>query len=305
MDGKPLHEYARENKPLPRPIPVRECQVEIDLIDFTPAQVAEGDGGHTYRWPEARLDEGQKETFRRLTQIVHDANEAAQETPAEPEIDLNAPDFPEVSEKTGLRPASFTVRMTVSSGTYVRSIVHDIGLALGCGAHVVKLTRTRQGEFVLSEDDVKRVDEKEGKVPAAEEKEVEADEEAAMNDGPTEEDEMNALNAAAASAPSYAAAEKMTHQPGPTTACIPWALFEEAIAKRDAAVKAGQSEIEELKESGAPFSEIKQALREQKKARERDELDDWEKAVMERFHSVPVPVVRDSKSRAQGVYFRK
>ena len=39
--------------------------------------------------------------------------------------------------------------MTVTSGTYVRSIVHDIATALGTTAHVVKLTRTRQGEFVL------------------------------------------------------------------------------------------------------------------------------------------------------------
>jgi tRNA pseudouridine55 synthase len=43
--------------------------------------------------------------------------------------------------------------MTVSSGTYVRSIVHDIGLALGCGAHVVTLTRTRQGQFTLHGDE--------------------------------------------------------------------------------------------------------------------------------------------------------
>lgn len=39
--------------------------------------------------------------------------------------------------------------MVVSSGTYVRSIVHDLGIALGTVAHVVKLTRTRQGEFTL------------------------------------------------------------------------------------------------------------------------------------------------------------
>ncbi|CAK9785754.1 pseudouridine synthase [Cutaneotrichosporon oleaginosum] len=304
MDGKPLHEYARENKPLPRPIPVRECQVEIDLIDFTPAQVTEGDGGHTYRWPEARLDDAQKETFRRLTKMVHDANEAAQEKAVEPEIDLNAPDFPEVSAQTGLRPATFTVRMTVSSGTYVRSIVHDIGLALGCGAHVVKLTRTRQGEFVLSEDDVKRVDEQEAPVEVKEEiKEEEIDpEEAAMN---AEEEEMNALNAAAASAPSYAAAEKMTHKPGPTTACIPWAVFERAIAEREARRTAEQNEIDELKACEVPFSEIRNKLREQKEMREYGELAEWEQAVVERFHSVPIPVVRDSKSRAEGVYFRK
>ena len=39
--------------------------------------------------------------------------------------------------------------MTVSSGTYVRSIVNDIGKALSSAAHVVVLTRTRQGEFSL------------------------------------------------------------------------------------------------------------------------------------------------------------
>lgn len=39
--------------------------------------------------------------------------------------------------------------MTVSSGTYVRSIIHDIAAALGSVAHVVLLSRTRQGEFTL------------------------------------------------------------------------------------------------------------------------------------------------------------
>ncbi|KAI6109502.1 pseudouridine synthase [Pisolithus sp. B1] len=35
----------------------------------------------------------------------------------------------------------------VSGGTYVRSIVHDLGHALGSAAHVVTLTRVRQGRF--------------------------------------------------------------------------------------------------------------------------------------------------------------
>lgn len=49
------------------------------------------------------------------------------------------------------RPPTFEISMTVSSGTYVRSIIHDIGIALGSSAHVVKLTRTRQGEFMLND----------------------------------------------------------------------------------------------------------------------------------------------------------
>lgn len=43
----------------------------------------------------------------------------------------------------------FEISLTVSSGTYVRSIIHDIALALSTTAHVVKLTRTRQGKFTL------------------------------------------------------------------------------------------------------------------------------------------------------------
>ncbi len=37
-----------------------------------------------------------------------------------------------------------------SKGTYVRSLVDDIGKSLGCGAHVSKLVRTRVGSLTLS-----------------------------------------------------------------------------------------------------------------------------------------------------------
>lgn len=45
------------------------------------------------------------------------------------------------------------VEMTVvcSKGMYVRSLVHDIGNALGVGAHVVSLTRSRIGDFRLAD----------------------------------------------------------------------------------------------------------------------------------------------------------
>ncbi len=43
----------------------------------------------------------------------------------------------------------FTVR--VSSGTYVRSLVHDVGETLGCGAVLTALRRTRVGPFFLKQ----------------------------------------------------------------------------------------------------------------------------------------------------------
>ncbi|MFQ5436292.1 MAG: tRNA pseudouridine(55) synthase TruB, partial [Anaerolineae bacterium] len=33
------------------------------------------------------------------------------------------------------------------SGTYIRSLAYDLGQALGCGGHIVKLRRTAVGDF--------------------------------------------------------------------------------------------------------------------------------------------------------------
>lgn len=48
-------------------------------------------------------------------------------------------------------PPLLTLRMSVSSGTYVRSLAHDLGEALGCGGHVVALRRTRVGRFAVAD----------------------------------------------------------------------------------------------------------------------------------------------------------
>lgn len=42
-------------------------------------------------------------------------------------------------------------RVVCSTGTYIRSLAHDVGQALGCGAYLSKLCRTRIGEFTLKE----------------------------------------------------------------------------------------------------------------------------------------------------------
>ena len=39
------------------------------------------------------------------------------------------------------------VRLTCSSGFYVRSLAHELGQRLGCGAHLEGLRRTRSGPF--------------------------------------------------------------------------------------------------------------------------------------------------------------
>lgn len=42
-------------------------------------------------------------------------------------------------------------RVVCSTGTYIRSLAHDFGQALGCGAYLSSLCRTRIGEYTLHE----------------------------------------------------------------------------------------------------------------------------------------------------------
>jgi tRNA pseudouridine55 synthase len=46
-------------------------------------------------------------------------------------------------------PPEAVVDVYCSSGTYVRSLAHDLGEKLGCGAHLVGLRRTKSGRFTL------------------------------------------------------------------------------------------------------------------------------------------------------------
>jgi tRNA pseudouridine55 synthase len=55
-------------------------------------------------------------------------------------LEITKIDMPEVS---------FTV--TCSKGTYIRQLSADIGAALGCGAYLSRLRRTRSGRFTLKE----------------------------------------------------------------------------------------------------------------------------------------------------------
>ena len=132
MDGKPLYEYARKGIPLPRPIPSRKVTIHsLEVVEWT-----EGTG-HEYRWPNRELSPADREKMKKaLEGAVHN------DTPIDDEPD------PMVKDE-GPRPPTFVLTMKVSGGTYVRSLAHDIGHAVGSAAHVVMLTRVRQGNFTL------------------------------------------------------------------------------------------------------------------------------------------------------------
>jgi len=57
----------------------------------------------------------------------------------------------EVFELQSFTPPTVQFRVVCGGGTYVRSLAHDLGEQLGCGAHLTALRRLRSGDFTLDE----------------------------------------------------------------------------------------------------------------------------------------------------------
>lgn len=134
MDGKRLYEYAREGVPLPRKIEARD--VRVDFFEVVPGSVkvltkqelTDDDGGIA----SVPADEEEKKFYLRET-------------------------MPPVGEnlRQDTEPEKYVVarlRFAVSSGTYIRSLVHDLARSLGVVGYMQKLERVRQGPFVLNEN---------------------------------------------------------------------------------------------------------------------------------------------------------
>jgi tRNA pseudouridine55 synthase len=54
-------------------------------------------------------------------------------------------------EITAVSGAEAEFAMSISAGGYVRSVAHELGADLGCGAHLSQLRRTQAGVFTLAE----------------------------------------------------------------------------------------------------------------------------------------------------------
>ena len=129
MDGKPLYEYARSGTPLPRKIEKRPVTIHsLEIEKWLGSD-------HEFRYPEQVLSEAQKQALEKTLKSVQE--------------DAQVVDEPEEPAEDDRAPTAFVLTMKVSGGTYVRSIVHDLGHAVGSAAHVVTLTRSRQGRFTL------------------------------------------------------------------------------------------------------------------------------------------------------------
>jgi tRNA pseudouridine55 synthase len=56
-----------------------------------------------------------------------------------------------VSEDLGLGTFDLRLRVVCSAGTYIRTLAEDIGRAVGVGAHLAELRRTRAGKFSIGQ----------------------------------------------------------------------------------------------------------------------------------------------------------
>ncbi|KAG9228967.1 putative tRNA pseudouridine synthase 4 [Amylocarpus encephaloides] len=215
MNGKPLYEYAREGKPIPREIERRPVNVEhLELLEFMEA----GTHGHqppteegsyaeinvaNQLWSQERSiprqsedspdwkekakqhfetkkrrmsedldelvkDEEGKGKRRRISRAgshavmsgglpsptLESAESKGEETTliSEP-LPTTEPALSPPPAATKGYPAC-RIRMSVTSGFYVRSLCHDLGAALGSAALMSELQRTRQADYVVGTDNV-------------------------------------------------------------------------------------------------------------------------------------------------------
>ncbi|EHK99424.1 putative tRNA pseudouridine synthase 4 [Glarea lozoyensis 74030] len=214
MNGKPLYEYARENKPIPRDIERRPVEVEeLEMLEWMEPgthnhKPPTDEAGHAeinlakLVWKQESIlppkspesEKVAKENFEdKKRKMSENQDELVQERPkskrktdavktesdpdAEPvmsgglpepvastEVAAKVPDAtvesveaaPESPKSLG--PPAARIRMTVTSGFYVRSLCHDLGVAVGSAALMAELERTRQGQFSVGNDNVLEYD---------------------------------------------------------------------------------------------------------------------------------------------------
>lgn len=157
MDGMPLYEYARKGLPLPRPIKARTVHVyDLKLSDDCLST------DHNYEFIKSEVDEDGSTLVDKLkgnpTLNDHPVSfseeymkKAAAESLSTETLPVKVVD-PHKYEVPGYRAPLLRFASTVSSGTYVRSLLSDFARALGRSAYIVKLVRERQAEWQLGKN---------------------------------------------------------------------------------------------------------------------------------------------------------
>lgn len=155
VNGKPLYEYAREGIPLPKAIKARDVTVELFEVhdDFGPHK----DFGPIKVVPDAEGNTMEAMLANNPTLNDHDLFFS--------EEFLANPDYSAEEKNTDIKPKIvdpstpqpdvlpvFHATATVGSGTYIRSLISDLGRAVGSSAFMVELIRLKQSDWELGKN---------------------------------------------------------------------------------------------------------------------------------------------------------
>lgn len=184
INGMKAYDYARSGKPLPRELESRDMVVdECEITDWY------GGGQHDFRWPAAAASAEDQAVARQLLKIegataipsasadsasdppattsnevsrhngvatnqhqsgtpASDITEQSNAMTAQEKAALHTHDVPVLSEEPADAPAA-RIRLTSSSGFYVRSFAHDLGIACDSYATMAELIRVRQSGYTV------------------------------------------------------------------------------------------------------------------------------------------------------------
>ena len=104
----------------------------------------EDEDGVVTKIPKSEIPDETKDTA-----LMSGALAPPEEPSAEDNLTASMNDDSQLEDPSLAKPPAVRLRMTVSSGFYVRSLAHDLGEAVGSAAYMSKLVRTGQGEFEL------------------------------------------------------------------------------------------------------------------------------------------------------------
>lgn len=166
LNGKPLYEYAREGIPLPKAIEPRQIQI-YSLQLFSDSLTRD----HSY--PILKLqDVEEREVLKKLNaNLMEDKLYFSQEycekhglKSEEVEVGNWIPLTDEErasiysSKNDSYRAPLLHFKTSVSSGTYIRSLISDIGKSMKSSCYMVKLIRCQQQEWALDKNNVFTLD---------------------------------------------------------------------------------------------------------------------------------------------------
>jgi tRNA pseudouridine55 synthase len=83
--------------------------------------------------------------------LYYYARKGIEITKAAREVDIQILERTDECETLFGKEAELSIRVVCSKGTYIRTLAADIGTALGCGAHLIQLRRTKSGCFSVDE----------------------------------------------------------------------------------------------------------------------------------------------------------